>query len=111
MNVKRVVGWSIFGVVSASVLAVSFVAVNVGGEASTLKDVLDKSVAQHVTIDQVQSKLTGMGYQVKPPTPQLTGEGPQHSLLVYRTWLTVRVTVNEEGKTTGYKMDRDQAWF
>jgi len=111
MNVKRVVAFSILGVVSVSVLAVAMMATNVGGEASSLKDVLDKSVAQHMPIQDVQTKLTGMGYELKPPAQQLEGAGPKHSLLVYRTWLTVKVNVNEEGKASGYKMDRDQAWF
>ena len=91
---------------------VAVTAAGVGGEASSLKDFLDQSVKQRTPAESVKTKLTSLGYSLDPPSSgAMTGTGQKHSLLVYVTWLTVRVSFNPDGEANGYHIDRADHWF
>ncbi len=113
MNTKRIVLFSILGLVAIAVIVVAVVAAGVGSEASSLNNYLTQAVNSHAPLDEVKQKLASTGVQIDPNvTPQqLTGVGPHHSAVVYSTWLTVHVNFNTDQKANGFQLDRASAWF
>jgi hypothetical protein len=108
MNAKKVGLWSIPVVILVVVIILVSTAMQVGGEASKLKDLMDADLKAHNSVDQVKQELAGMNYVVgatADPTT-LTATGPRHSALIYSTWLTLKLTFNDTQKMTAYHIDR-----
>ena len=111
METKKIVGWSITGVLLLLVIWVIIAAVGIGGEASKLDAMLTQSMRDKMPIAEVQSKVTAMGFTIAPDGQGLKGKGPDHWAVVYRTWLTLTVSGREDGTTSGYRIDRAGSVF
>ena len=111
MNAKRWVVVGISALLLLLVILVATVAAGVGGEASTLNDQLKKDVADKADKAVAMGQIKQLGFESADSGSEITATGPRHSAIIYSTWLTVQVTLNEEGKTTGFKIDRLAAWF
>jgi hypothetical protein len=111
MNAKRWVAVGISALLLLLVILVANVAAGVGGEASTLNDQLKKDIADKADKAVAMGQIKQLGFESADSGSEITATGPRHSAIFYKTWLTVQVTLNAEGKTTGFKIDRQAAWF
>jgi len=113
MSAKKAAFWGVPAFVLLLVVWVAVTAAGVGGEASQVKEYLDQAVSRQAPGQDVRQKLAGMGYDFASNAagPELDAQGPHHSLLLYGTWLTVKVTLNPAGSTTGYHIDRADRWL
>jgi|SRR5579862_5285944 len=113
MNKKRIILFSVLGLVALAIVLVAVVAAGVGSEASTLNSYLNQAVTNHTPYDEVKQKLTSTGVQLDAAaSPQeLSGAGPHHSAVVYSTWLTVHVQFGDDQKARAFQIDRASAWF
>jgi len=111
METKKIVGWSVTGVLVLLVIWVIIAAVGIGGEASKLDAMLTQSMRDKMPIAEVQSKVAAMGFTLSPDGQGLKGKGPDHWAVVYRTWLTLTVSGREDGTTSGYRIDRAGSVF
>jgi hypothetical protein len=111
MEKKKVIGWSVFGVVLLLMIWVGVAAAGIAGEASKLDAMLTQSMKSHEPIADVQRKVTEMGFQLTPEGTGLKGKGPDHLAVIYRTWLTLEVSGREDGTTSGYHIDRAGSIF
>jgi hypothetical protein len=78
----------------------------VAGEASTADAFLTNATVNHMPQAEVSQKLKEMGFQMSDSPGTSTGNGPNHSLLVYSTHLTVNLTFDKDGKATSYHLDK-----
>jgi hypothetical protein len=111
MEKKKVIGWSVSGVVLMLIIWVGVAAASIGGEASKLDTMLTKAMKDHRPIADVQREVTEMGFQLSPDGTGLKGKGPDHLAVIYRTWLTLEVSGREDGTTSGYHIDRASSIF
>jgi archaellin len=113
MNPKRIVSFSVLGLVLIAIVLVAIVAAGVGGEASTLNSYLSQAVSSHAPLDEVKQKLASDGVQLDSGSAplELSGKCPHHSAVVYSTWLTVHVQFTEDQRARGFQLDRASAWF
>ena len=111
MERKKVIGWSIFGVILLLLIWVGVAAAGIAGEASKLDAMLAKAMKDHRPIADVQREVTEMGFQLYADGTGLKGKGPDHLAVIYRTWLTLEVSGREDGTTSGYHIDRASSIF
>jgi len=102
-------GW-IFGIVVGvlllAIVSVAVVAAGVGGEASKMDTLMKDDLQQHKSVADVQKQLADAGYTIQEQTPKLKAVGPNHSLVVYSTHLTLDLGFDESGKMISYHLDR-----
>ena len=110
MNPKKAVIGSIIAVFGIVVIWVVVVAATVGSEVSKLDAMLKKAMSEKTPISEVQTKVTGRGFDLKPSGTGFAGRGPDYWATIYRTWITVEVTGDEAG-TRGYHVDRAGSVF
>jgi len=113
MDGKKVAIWSVAGLLAICLLWVVVAAAGIGGEASKADQYLKDQMTAHAPLADMKTHLSDMGFQFdssSSPT-ELTATGPHHLAVVYSTWLTLKLTGNEEGKVTGYHLDREGKVF
>ncbi len=115
---KKIVGWSVFGVVIVLVLWVAIAAASIGGEASQADALLKQAMQNHEAVATVNQHFKALGYKLEaggptaiPGVVSLSGRGPDHWAVIYRTWLTLTVTGDQEGIVHGYHLDRAGSIF
>lgn len=106
MNGKAKIGLGVVGILMVVGAWVGFTAASVGSEASRADTMLKDALAQHLAQPDLDAKLRAMGFEMTDVPTESTGKGPEHSLLFYKTHLTVSLTFNAEGKNTAYHLDR-----
>jgi hypothetical protein len=107
----KIIGWSVAGVIGVCIVWVGIVAAIVGGEASKLDSSMKASLT-HSTADDIKKQISDMGFTLGNDSPSaLSATGPHHMAVVYNTWLTLDVQFGQDGKATGYHIDRASGWF
>jgi len=87
-------------------LWVAFVAATVGGEASKMDTMLKADMAQRMDMDAVEKQITDAGFKINEESPDVKATGPDHSMVVYSTHLTLDLTFDRSGVLTSYHLDR-----
>lgn len=102
--------WMIGGIIGGVILLVAIgfgvTAAGVAGEASRVHDLMEKDMTAKPTLDEVKKQLADEHYEVTGDLPTINATGPNHSMIVYQTHLTLRIEFNSEGKMNGYHLDR-----
>ena len=94
------------GILFLMVLVLVVLAIGVGGEASKMDSLLKDDMAQHKSVLEMQKQLVDAGYTIEAPAPSMKAVGPNHSILVYSTHLTLALGFDDAGKLTSYHLDR-----
>lgn len=113
MNGKNVAIWSVVGLISICLIWVIIAAAGIGGEASKVDQYLKDQINAHAPLADMKAHLSQMGYEFDPtssPT-EMNAKGKHYLAVVYNTWLTIKLSGNEEGKATGYHLDREGKVF
>ena len=88
------------------VVMVAILAIGVGGEASKMDALLKDDIAQHKSVAEMQKQLADAGYTVEAQAPAMKATGPNHSVVVYSTHLTLALGFDDAGKLTSYHLER-----
>jgi len=111
MNAKRWIAVGLSTFLLIIVILVATVAASIGGEASTLNDQLNQDVKNKADRAVALGQIKQLGFETNESATEINATGPRHSAVVYSTWLTVQVTINDEGKTSGFKIERRSTWL
>lgn len=102
--------WAIIGIVGGLFLliliAFAATAASVGGEASRIDNLMKQDMTAKTPFEDVKKQLAEEHYEVSGAIPTLQATGPNHSLVVYQTHLTLKVDFTPEGQMNGYHLDR-----
>ena len=79
----------------------------VASEAKSTEALLVNAKSQHLPQADIDAKLKAAGWELTETPTVTTGRGPVHSALVMSVRLACTVNFDAEGKTNGYRLDRE----
>jgi hypothetical protein len=103
---KRLIGGIVTGVLLLALIGVAATAAGVGSEASKMDTMLKTDVTQHTQKDAVKKQLADAGYTIEQESPNIKATGPNHSLVVYSTHLTLDLGFDANGGLNSYHLER-----
>ena len=114
MTRAKVIGLSSISVGLILLIWVAVAAISIGGEASTLNQLCISSQSAKAPISEVSAKIRAMGFSdsaTGTSAGEFSATGPQHLAVIYRTWLTVKLTQNAQGGVNSYHIEREGKFF
>ena len=103
---KGLIFGGVGGLLLLIVIMVAVLAIGVGGEASKMDALLKNDISQHKSVEDMQKQLADAGYTIEAQAPAMKAVGPNHSIVVYSTHLTLALGFDDTGKLTSYHLER-----